>query len=82
MKFFHASIADSLVDAQRDLLHPERSRRTSWAQPKDILGAAEGRAMPMRAAADPDALLLSFLESTYAAAADLGGWDRASLDRR
>jgi Family of unknown function (DUF5996) len=30
---------------------------------------------------DPDRLLLDFLESTYAIAADLGKWDRKSLDR-
>jgi hypothetical protein len=35
----------------------------------------------VRTAADPDAVLLGFLRSTYAAAADLGGWDRAALDR-
>lgn len=29
---------------------------------------------------DGDAALLAFLESTYAAAADLAGWDRAALD--
>jgi len=34
----------------------------------------------VRAAANPDALLLDFLSSTYAAAADAGGWDRAALD--
>ncbi|MDT9599526.1 DUF5996 family protein [Sphingosinicella rhizophila] len=34
----------------------------------------------VRTAADPDRILLGFLESSYAAAADLGGWDRASLD--
>jgi hypothetical protein len=34
----------------------------------------------VQAAADPDALLLSFFESTYAAAADLGDWDRAALE--
>ena len=34
----------------------------------------------VRAAADPDALLLDFLSSTYAAAADCGGWDRAALE--
>lgn len=34
----------------------------------------------VRAAPDPDAALLGFLESTYAAAADLGGWDRKALD--
>jgi hypothetical protein len=35
----------------------------------------------VRAAADPDAVLLAFLESTYAAAADLAGWDRKALER-
>lgn len=30
---------------------------------------------------DPDAALLAFLQSTYAAAADRGGWDRDALDR-
>jgi hypothetical protein len=34
-----------------------------------------------RSAASPDAPLLEFLESTYEAAADLGGWDRAALER-
>jgi hypothetical protein len=32
------------------------------------------------AAADPDAVLLAFLESTHAAAASLAGWDRAQLE--
>jgi len=34
----------------------------------------------VRTADDPDAALLAFLESTYAAAADLGGWDRPALE--
>jgi hypothetical protein len=34
----------------------------------------------VRSADDPDSALLAFLESTYAAAADLGRWDRAALD--
>ena len=34
----------------------------------------------VRTSADPAATLLSFLESTYAAAADLGRWDRALLE--
>ena len=34
----------------------------------------------MRAAADPDAMLLEFLETSYAAAADAGQWDRAALE--
>ena len=35
----------------------------------------------MRTAADPDAHLLAFLESTYAVAANLGKWDRTALER-
>jgi hypothetical protein len=34
----------------------------------------------VRTAEDPDALLLTFFESTYRAAAQLGGWDRAALE--
>ena len=36
----------------------------------------------VRQDASPDDCLLAFLESTYAAAADLGHWDRAALERR
>ncbi len=35
----------------------------------------------VRTAPDPRAALLAFLQSTYAAGADLGGWDRAALER-
>jgi hypothetical protein len=35
----------------------------------------------VRTADDPDGLLLEFLESTYAAAAETAGWDRAALER-
>lgn len=34
----------------------------------------------VRGAADPDAALLDFLESTYRATADAAGWDRAELE--
>ena len=34
----------------------------------------------VRTADDPDAILLSFFQSTYEAAAELGGWDRAALE--
>jgi hypothetical protein len=36
----------------------------------------------VREAADPSAEVLAFLESTYAAAAQLGRWDRAALERQ
>lgn len=35
----------------------------------------------VRAAADPEAMLLDFCEQTYAAAAELGHWPRAELER-
>ena len=35
----------------------------------------------VRTAADPGALLMEFLQSTYEAAATLGGWNRAELER-
>lgn len=34
----------------------------------------------VRTAQDPEGTLMAFLDSTYRAAADLGGWDRAALD--
>jgi hypothetical protein len=34
----------------------------------------------VRLAESPDEVLLSFLESSYHAAADLGGWDRGALE--
>jgi hypothetical protein len=34
----------------------------------------------VREAADPDAAVLEFFQSTYEAGADLGGWDRSSLE--
>ncbi|NEX93761.1 DUF5996 family protein [Caulobacter sp. 17J65-9] len=36
----------------------------------------------LRAAPDPDAALLAFLQSTYDAAAELGDWDRTALERQ
>lgn len=42
-----------------------------WVLPYDAVRAAES----------PDGMLLEFLESTYAAAANLAQWDRAALER-
>jgi hypothetical protein len=36
----------------------------------------------VRTAGRPDELLLQFLQSTYEAGADLGGWDRSALERQ
>ena len=35
----------------------------------------------VRLAASPDDTLLEFLQTTYEAAANLAGWDRAALER-
>ena len=35
----------------------------------------------LRAMAQPDEMLLRFFQTAYEAAADLGRWDRAALDR-
>jgi hypothetical protein len=35
----------------------------------------------VRRASSPDAMLLEFLQSSYEAAADRGGWDRPALER-
>ena len=35
----------------------------------------------LRAAVDPEAMLLDFLQGSYAACADAAGWDRANLER-
>ena len=35
----------------------------------------------VRTARAPDALIMAFIDSTYAAAATRGGWDRAALDQ-
>jgi Family of unknown function (DUF5996) len=35
----------------------------------------------VRQADDPDTVLLTFLQSTYEAAANLGHWDRVALER-
>ncbi|HAA14413.1 MAG TPA: hypothetical protein DCE41_23120 [Cytophagales bacterium] len=36
----------------------------------------------VRASPDPEATLMDFLRTTYAAAADTGNWDRAALEKR
>jgi hypothetical protein len=48
----------------------------------EALGEFVLRYEALRTADDPDRALMAFLESSYAAAADLAGWDRPSLDCR
>ena len=48
------------------------SEMREWILPYDVV----------RESPRPEVALLDFLQSTYDAAADLGGWDRAGLERR
>ena len=56
--------------------------RTAGASYKGDLGQFILPYDAVRQARDPDALLLGFLQETYAAAADLAKWDRAALERK
>jgi hypothetical protein len=47
----------------------------------DALGEFLLAYQTVRTAADPDALLLDFLQSTYEAAADCAAWDRRAFER-
>lgn len=58
--------------------HPVRPATAAWhAQLHEFLLPYDA----VRNDPDPDALLLTFLQTTYAAAAELGRWDRAALER-
>ncbi len=63
---------------------PPGFRQAAVAPPQAVFDAGLGEFSlaydAVRTASDPDAVLLAFLQSTYAAAADLGGWDRANLE--
>ena len=56
------------------------SVRPAAASYSDELGEFVLPYEAVRAADDPDALLLEFLQSTYEAAADAAGWDRPALE--
>ncbi len=58
----------------------ERRAQPAAAGYNDDLGQFLLPYEAVRTAADPDAALMAFLESTYAAAAELGRWDRAALE--
>jgi hypothetical protein len=56
--------------------YPVRPEAASYAPSGEFVLPYEDVA----GAADPDRTLTAFLDSTYAAAADLAGWDRAALE--
>lgn len=66
--------------------YPEPAGFADWTvQPREAFYSRELREFilpydAVRTAADPDAMLLAFLQSTYEAAAELGQWDRAALE--
>jgi hypothetical protein len=67
--------------------YPEPDGFRTWpvepaaASYEDTLGEFVLPYQIVRTAADPDATLLSFLQTTYEAAAELAGWDRGRLER-
>lgn len=61
--------------------YPERPVRPAGARFDSTLGEFVLPYEVVRSAPAPDAALLEFLQSTYEAAADLGAWDRAALER-
>jgi hypothetical protein len=63
-----AGYADAAVGPSAAYYHPVLRE---WILPHDAV----------RAAPDPDAAVTDFLQSTYAAAATLGSWDRRALER-
>jgi len=64
---------------------PERFGATKIAPPAAYYDQTLGQFIlpydAVRRAAAPDSAVLDFLQATYAAAADLGSWDRALLER-
>jgi hypothetical protein len=64
-----AGCPEAVVRPAAAYYHPELRE---WILPWDAV----------RASADPDADVDAFLQSTYEAAATLGGWDRAALERQ
>jgi hypothetical protein len=64
---------------------PEQFRHRPVAPPEAYFSETLGEFLlpydVVRKSRDPEATLLAFLDSTYAAAADTASWDRAALDR-
>ena len=62
---------------------PAGFRKTKLQHGKfdEILGEFTLPYAEVRAAADPDAMLLAFFQASYDSAADLAKWDRAALER-
>ena len=78
-----AALAEDLREPPRvQLPHHERRVDVPGARYDDQLGEFTLPYESVRNAADPDALLLAFLQATYDTAADLARWDRAALERR
>lgn len=64
----HAGFSEAAVRPDGAFYHPDLRE---WVLPYEVV----------RTAADPDGSLAAFFEDVYGAAASLGAWDRASLER-
>ncbi len=71
---FYAYAYPSPEDYSKAMVQPDEAR---W---DDTLGEFLLPYEDVRKSTDPEAALLKFLQSTYAAAAELSNWDRASLE--
>ena len=80
--WWHADLPAAASDPGPSQTPPELARE-DWAAPSPDGADMLEWILPydvVRAASDPDATLLAFLQSTHAAAADLAKWDRAALE--
>jgi hypothetical protein len=85
---FWPGSADAPVPVFYSYAYPEPEGFGGWrAQPDEASYSPEMKEFILpyeivRRAKDPDQTLMRFLQSTYEAAADLGKWDRAALERQ
>jgi hypothetical protein len=84
---FWPGSADAPIPVFYSYAYPEPGGFADWrAQPDETYYSPEMKEFILpyevvRRAKDPDQTLMQFLQSTYDAAADLGKWDRAALER-
>ncbi|MEX1345531.1 MAG: DUF5996 family protein [Candidatus Limnocylindrales bacterium] len=92
--YTHELTAAGLWFGSREVPHPGYFAYTypepdgiadARVEPEGAVWSADGGSFNLsyeavRTAADPDAALMAFLESTHAAGADLGAWDREALE--
>ncbi|MBF6612204.1 MAG: hypothetical protein IVW55_03665 [Chloroflexi bacterium] len=79
---YYAYTVPAHPDLSKAQVRPDKSDRSAGAHFDKQLGEFILLYDDVRKAADPKATLLDFLQSTYEAGADLGAWDRSTLERQ